>query len=156
MIKAIVFDFSRVLLFPINKDYKGSLNELHKKYMNRPDYSVFDFFELNVELLTYLDKIMHKVKLYILTTDTIQDSHEFEKYLKPKFKKIFSASKMNLSKRESKIYQKITDDLGLNPEEILVVDDALENVRVARKAGMATILFKSNNQLFEQLNQIVG
>src|SRR5258708_29254393 len=107
MIKAIVFDFSRVLLFPINKDYKGSLNELHKSYVNKPDYKVFDLFELNSELLKFLDKIMRKARLYILTTDTIQDSPDFEEYLKPKFQKIFSASEMNLSKKESKIYQEI-------------------------------------------------
>src|SRR5579862_1388840 len=139
MTKAIIFDFSRVLLFPRDKTYKGSLNELHKNYINKPDYKVFDLFELNIELLTFLDKIMHKAKLYILTTDIIQDSPEFEKYLKPKFQKIFSASKMTLSKKESKIYHEIANSLGLNPENVLIIDDSIDNLKAAREAGMEII-----------------
>jgi HAD superfamily hydrolase (TIGR01549 family) len=153
MIKAIVFDFSRVLLFPINKNYKGSLNELHKGYMNKSDYKVFDLFELNIDLLTFLDKIMHRANLYILTSDIIQESPEFEEYLKPKFKKIYSASKMGHNKKESKIYEDIAKDLRLNPENILVVDDSIVNVKAAREAGMETIQYQSNKPLFDFINQ---
>ena len=68
MIATIIFDLSRVLLFPKNKNYKGKLNALHRELSKKPDYDVLKNFEFNDALLNYLDKIKGKVALYVFTT----------------------------------------------------------------------------------------
>ena len=79
MITAIIFDFSRVLLFPKDKNYKGKLNALHRELSKKPDYDVLENFEFNDELLSYLDKIKNKIDLYVFTTGIIQDSPKIKK-----------------------------------------------------------------------------
>ena len=76
MIRAIVFDFSRVLLFPKDSGYTGSLNERHRELSKRGDYKLLEHFSLNEELLSYLDKIKGRYDLYVFTSETIQDSPE--------------------------------------------------------------------------------
>jgi len=73
MIKAIVSDFSRVLLFPKDKSYQGSLNALHKELSEKPSYNALDFFELNVGLLDFYKSLKDRIPVYIFTSDVIQD-----------------------------------------------------------------------------------
>ncbi len=51
MIKAIIFDFSRVLLDVKDKDYMGSLYGRHDELNQTGNYNLFDHFDLNEELL---------------------------------------------------------------------------------------------------------
>ena len=72
MIKTLLFDFSRVLLHPTDKTYKGSLNNLHRELKDNESYYLFNYFELNQELLDYLKTVKNKFELCIFTTDIIQ------------------------------------------------------------------------------------
>ena len=52
MIKVILSDFARVILFPKDKSYPGRLDELQAKLNNQSEgHNFFDYFELNQELL---------------------------------------------------------------------------------------------------------
>jgi HAD superfamily hydrolase (TIGR01509 family) len=152
MIKAIVFDFSRVLLFPINKDYRGSLNELHKKHVKEKDYSVFHLFQLNTDLLQQIEKIAYKTRVYILSSETIQESPEFQIYLH-QFKKIYSASEIGFSKKDSQLYKYILNDLHRKPDEVLFIDDSEENISAAQDAGLEATHYKNNQQLLDKLKE---
>ncbi len=63
-IQTFLFDFSRVLIFPKDKNYQGSLNELYRQHHEQPGYNIFSEFELNDELLTWLDKNRNKFNLW--------------------------------------------------------------------------------------------
>lgn len=149
MTKAILFDFSRVLLFPIDDGYFGSLNELHKQNLSDPNYSIVGHFKLNTDLLDYLKTV--QVPLYILTSETIQDAPEFQEYLTP-FKKIYSAQKLGMNKKEVEVYKFIANDLGLETNEILFIDDSAENVKAAHEIGLKTIQYQSNEQVLKELS----
>jgi HAD superfamily hydrolase (TIGR01549 family) len=153
MIKAIVSDFSRVLLFPKDKTYQGSLNALHKKFSINNDYNILDYFELNTELLDYYKTLTPSINLYILTSDTIQDDPVLQQYLNPIFKTIYSASKMNVDKKNPEAYKKICIDLNLLPEEVLYVDDSEENSKAAESAGLQIIQYNNNLDLFENISK---
>lgn len=99
MIKAIVSDFPRVLLFPRDKSYQDSLNDLHRKLSEKSIYNPLDYFELNQELLNLYESLKIKYLLYIFTSSAIQDAPEFQTYLKSIFKGILSAKKMNTDKK---------------------------------------------------------
>lgn len=156
MIKAIVSDFSRVLLFPKDTSHQGGLNVLHKKLSQNPEYNPLDHFELNMELLDFYRSLKEKYPLYIFTKDSIQEAPEFQKYLQPVFEKIFSASKMNTSKKDPEAYRKIAADLDLNPETILYIDDSAENIEAANKANLHSIQYQTNEVLFTEVKKLLG
>lgn len=155
MIKAIVSDFSRVLLFPKDKNYLDSLNALHKELFQKPGYNALDHFELNVELLNFYKSLKDKTPIYIFTSDSIQDTIEFQPYLQPVFKDILSAKKMNTDKKSSAAYELVATHLNLNPDEILYIDDSAENILAAKIAGLNTLLYEDLQKLTNQIIEIL-
>jgi FMN phosphatase YigB (HAD superfamily) len=155
MIKAIISDFSRVLLFPKDKNYSGSLNGLHKEMSVNPQYKFLEHFELNKELLEFYKSLKDTVNLYMFTSETIQDTPELQPDIQPVFKKIFSASKMNINKKESSAYETLTNSLQLKSNEIVYIDDSPENIDAAAKAGLKTILYSDNSTLISQLRAML-
>ena len=155
MITTIIFDLSRVLLFPKDKNYKGKLNALHRELSNKPDYDVLKNFGFNDELLSYLDGIKEKVDLYVFTTGIIQDSPEIRKRLTKTFKDIFAAEDLGLNKKYLESYLTIAKKIRKTPNEILFVDDSMENMKAAEKAGFLVIHFENNTQFLKDLSRYV-
>jgi HAD superfamily hydrolase (TIGR01549 family) len=155
MIKALVSDFSRVLLFPKDNDYQGSLNELHKKLSSENNYNPLDHFLLNNELLQYCASLRSKVDLYLFTSDVIQDAPAFQNSLRPIFDKTYSASKMNTRKDNPNAYRQIVDDLKISPEEVLYIDDNAKNIEAAANAGLLTIHYRDNQDLQTRIQKIL-
>ncbi len=149
MVKALLFDFSRVLLFPKDTSYAGSLNEKHKELSKTSDYKILDHFFLNDELLNFLQGLKEKYILCLFTSETIQDAPEFSSILNSTFKKSYSGIKLGITKKDSVSYTAIAKDLSLSPEEILFIDDSWENLQAAQKAGLDTIQYSSNEQVVE-------
>ncbi len=157
MIKAIITDFSRVLLFPKDKSYHGSLNGLHRDLSIQPNYRLLDSFELNTGLLEYYKSLAEKLDLYVFTSETIQDSPELQPFIKPVFKEVFSAMKMEVDKKNENAYKKLVATVNLDPAEIIYIDDSEANIEAAKKAGLQTILFKDNDHLKTELQaKLVG
>lgn len=155
MITSLIFDFSRVLLNVKDKYYKGFLNDLHKEKSKEPGYKFFDYFELNEELLKFLETIKDNYSLYIFTTGSVQDVLEVRKRIDPIFRKIYSSEELGLNKKDSQSYLFIAKDLNKNLHEILFTDDQLENIKAASNAGLATIQFQSTEQFINTLSEFV-
>lgn len=151
MIKALLFDFSRVLLFPKDTSYAGSLNEKHKELSKTTDYKIMDHFSLNDKLLDFLQGLKDKYVLCLFTSETIQDSPQFLPRLNNIFQKIYSGIKLGISKKDSGSYITITSDLGLQSEEMLFIDDSSENILEAQKAGLTTVQYLNNEQVIEEI-----
>lgn len=156
MIKAMVSDFSRVLLFPKDKNYLGSLNALHKNLSQNPNYNALDYFELNIQLLDLYKSLKEKTPVYIFTSDVIQDAPEFHSYLQPVFNGILSAKKMNIEKNAPKAYKLVAEHLNLNPDEILYIDDATENIQAAKTAGFNTLLYSDYTTLLNKVKEVLN
>lgn len=146
MIKALLFDFSRTLLFPKDKNYTGSLNDLYKQNRDNPDFNFFAYFVLNAELIDYLKSVKEKFKLYIFTSESVQNDPAIIIDLNKVFDKIYSAKEIGLSKKDINSYKHIVSDLNLNPNEILFVDDSVENIKVSKTLGINTHVFSSNKE----------
>src|SRR3989344_5762920 len=104
MITTIIFDLSRVLLFPKDINYKGKLNALHEELSKKLGYDVLENFEFNEELLNYLDRIKKKVDLYVFTTGIIQNSPKIKSRLDKTFRDVFAAEELGLNKKDPKSY----------------------------------------------------
>lgn len=134
MIKTLLFDLSRTLLFPANKDYTGELNKLHSELSSKPNYSFFENFQLDEGIMSYLKSIKDKYELYMFTSGSIQDAPEIKRRLDEVFKKIYSSEEIGLSKKDPKAYEYVAKDIGMAPDEILFIDDLETNVKAAKTA----------------------
>lgn len=154
MIKALLFDFSKVLLFPKDESYKGGLNELNNKLRGEPDFHFFDHFELNFELLEFLKGMKNKIPIYMFTKEIIQESPEIKEQVSEVFSGIFSAMKMGILKADPESYKLIAGQLNLAPPEIFYTDDKEENIEAAKSAGCKAIRYENNLQIISELQKI--
>lgn len=154
MVKALLFDFSRTLLFPKDKTYTGGLNDLYKKISLNTNFKFFDYFELNKGLLDYLETLKYKFNLYIFTSESIQEDPAIKNEIEEIFKKVFSAKELGLSKKDPKAYEFIAKELNLDPNEILFIDDTSVNLESAKISGFATLQYK-NNSVINELKTII-
>ncbi|MCB9823253.1 HAD family hydrolase [Candidatus Nomurabacteria bacterium] len=148
--KAVITDFSRVLLFPKDDTFTSSLNALNNQLLDKnPDYDFWRYFKINHELLNYYKSLNFPV--YIFTSETIQDHPAVKALLEGTFKDIFSAKKLGLSKKEPKSYEDLAKITGHNPNEIFYIDDNYDNFTAAKDGGCKAILFKSNDDVIGKL-----
>lgn len=146
MIKAIVFDFSRVLLNAKDSNYSDSLNALYKRLSPNEDFHSLEHFAFNEKLLEFAASIKERYGLYIFTTGTIQEDTHLKNFIDKIFQRIFTIEEVRFPKHNSESYKVIAKELLLQPEEILFIDDTEENVKAAGEAGLKAIHFISTEQ----------
>lgn len=152
MIKVLLSDFSRVLLFPKDSSYQGGLNDLYKKVL-RSSFKFWDFFELNSELLNYY-KSLTSVKLAIFTSEIIQEAPELKVSL-ASFQDIFSGQRLGIDKARPEAYELLLGKLGAKPGEVVYIDDNLANIQAAKAAGLLTIAYQVNEQIISALSSLI-
>ena len=151
MIKAVISDFSRVLLVPKDKSYSGGLNELHQKLAQQTDYNPLVYFELNLRLLDFYSSLKDTYSLFVFTSETIQNAPEFRAYLEPVFDEMISALDLGVNKKDIQAYTKLVAKLNLKVDEVMYIDDSVDNVEAATQAGLKAILFKDNLEVIEKI-----
>lgn len=149
MIKALLFDFSRTLLFPKDLNYSGGLNSLYKEVSIKENFRVFDYFDINQQLLDSVNYLKDKYPSYIFTTDSIQEDQAIQDKIKGSFLKIFSAKAIGLEKTNKDSYQFILNEIGFEASEVLFIDDSQDNINTADAVGIKTIKYID----FEDLQQ---
>lgn len=155
MIKAIIFDFGRVLLLPKDKNYSGKLNPLYEEKKNQADFRFFDYFQLNEELLKLIEfNLKGKFGLYVFTTGSIQDAPEVKSRVRSIFSRVFSTAQTGLKKDEPQAYDLIVREVNLTYNEALFIDDSDENLEAARAAGLRTLKYESNDKLINDLKAL--
>jgi FMN phosphatase YigB (HAD superfamily) len=153
MIKFIISDFSKVLLFPKDKNYAGKLNDLHKKNLESGGYDFWKHFELDQKLFDYYKTLSKNYELFIFTSEYIQDYPPVRQILDTVFRKIFIAFEMNVKKDDPIAYQKLSDLLDCSPEEIIYIDDSQANVDAANKVRMNAILYKTADSTISKITK---
>ena len=157
MISTIVSDFSRVLLFPKNREYVGSLNNLHDELTQTlGNYDFFSYFELNKELLEIYRNLKNKYSINILTTDKIQDVPEVKRLIEPVFDNIYSAKNFSLKKNDKQLYIEVAELLGQPTNNIILIDDTAANLNAAKSAGMTVFHFHNNTTLMKELAPFIN
>lgn len=153
MITTIITDFSRVLLFPKDKTYTGSLNDLHRKLLQEKgeNYDFFHHFVFNEELFREYKNLNGQYALYIFTTDTIQERREVREMLDEVVSDIFVANHHDFKKNDIAAYTFIANKLQKMPQTFVYIDDTEENIEAATKAGMNGVHYKDNTQLLQDL-----
>jgi HAD superfamily hydrolase (TIGR01509 family) len=154
MIKVLLFDFARVILLVDDIKYQGALGYLYQKISNQHK-SIFDFLELNHELLAAIEKIQDKYQLAILTaSDKLPLHPEIAPKLQNLFDPILFSKKLGVSKDQPDCYRLAAEKLGVKPEEIIFVDDKSQNVEAAKAAGCKIVHFYNTKTALLEIKKI--
>lgn len=159
MITTLISDFSKVLLFVKDKKYSGKLNALNRQLaQEKGDYSFFDYFELNTDLLDFytLLKKKYSISLNIFTTGTIQENEQLQPFLYPLFENVFSANNLGLNKENSQSYIVLAKKLSAVPRKILYIDDNSTNIEAAQQAGMNAVLYTNNVTIQKEVLRLLS
>jgi HAD superfamily hydrolase (TIGR01509 family) len=151
--KILITDFSRVLIFPIAENVE-SLNRLHQKLSLDSNYNIFDHFILNHELLSYLEQLKNKLPVYIFTDGRLHELPEVSVHLKDIFKETYSVDTLGLDKKKTEAYGSLASRIGVDPSDIIFVDDKPANVEAAKRAGVNAIQYISNGALVQKLETL--
>lgn len=154
MIKAVVFDFSRVLLHFKDTGKTGEVNGFHYQNKDTPGYNILEYFQLNTDLLQKAESLKRRKKLYVFTTGSIQNEPELIMHLDPIFEKIFTVNDIGFLKSDLEAYLELSKRIDIPPQEILFIDDTGENINAAKKAGFKVIHFKENRQVLKKLSEL--
>ena len=154
--QAILLYFSRVILFPRDENYHGSLNSLHRNQSAQdPSYSFLEHFRLNNELLDSL-KAIKNVPLYIFTSGYVQEAPVIQASLRAVFKGIYSAERLGVDKSDPSAYEKICQIIEFAPKDVLFIDDQQSNLEAAGKAELRTHHYSDNDELKNFLRREVA
>lgn len=153
MINAIISDVSLVLLFPKDPNYTGSLNALYKEKKDETNFNFFEHFRVNEELLAIYKNHKADRKMYIFTSDAIQDEPVLQPYWKDVFDDIFSAARMGIHKSEADAYTKLSQHVSVDPNEILYIDDSATNITAAQTTGLNAHIYETNEKIEELLRR---
>ncbi|KKQ92028.1 MAG: hypothetical protein UT17_C0003G0051 [Candidatus Woesebacteria bacterium GW2011_GWB1_39_10] len=91
----------------------------------------------------------------MFTSETIQETPEIKSGVSKVFSRIFSAKEMGMDKKDPETYKFISNELKLEPNEIVFVDDNSKNIEAAKKAGINVFQYK-NNSVIDNLEEIRG
>lgn len=155
MNSVLLVDFSRTLLFPKDTFYTGSTNEFYRSVKSSPNFNFFKYFSLNSALFSYLEKLSDNYKLYLYTSETIQEDPALKESLSF-FKQVFSAKRLGTDKKLPDGYKKIASILKRRPEEIIFIDDSEDNIAAAKSAGLQTIRYKDPAQAIDELRDLLS
>lgn len=105
------------------------------------------------------EKTVNKLKKnYILATLTnvteMMDQPRIKHRLYKHFKVKLASYQLKTKKPQMKFYRLLIKRLGVNPKDIIFIDDDKENLLPAENLGMKTILFKNNKQLIYELKKL--
>jgi len=107
-------------------------------------------------------EIRKKYKTYILSNSNIIHELAFEEMvtdatgtrgIRDFVDKAYFSHEIGMRKPDLACYNFIVDDIGLSPSRMLFLDDRLDNIAAARKAGMKAIQISQPDR---QINEIFG
>ena len=106
----------------------------------QPNYRLFLLSNTNETHITEFEKILYEQHGY--------------KNLESFFEKVYYSCRIGLRKPNSDIFEFVLKNHGLEPKETLFIDDTLQNVEGAKKAGINGKLLKKNEEVGELLRNM--
>lgn len=110
------------------------------------------------ELVEFLRSLRPRFKTAILSNSWpgARDYHTNTSRLASAVDLLFLSDELGLAKPDPQIYRAALDALGVQPHEAIFVDDLEPNVRGAQDLGMHAILYRSTQQVIEDIKQLTG
>ncbi|MFC1649414.1 HAD-IA family hydrolase [Patescibacteria group bacterium] len=152
----ILMDLGKVILYSKEK-LPGKMNPRHKELLRTKgeDYPFFDYFGVNKKLLELLADIKGDFGIYMITEGTIQNHPPLREKLESAFdfEKVISTGALGLDKKKTEAYEYVVQELGVEPSEILFVDDSPDNIKAASEVGLQVIQSASEDQVISETKE---
>ncbi len=110
------------------------------------------------EMIEYIVELKKKYRIALLSNFTVG----LEKFLQDVFKiyhlfdLVLSSYNLKIRKPDAQIYEHTLKQLGVQPDEVVFIDDLKENIKGAEAIGIKGILFKSVDQCKADLNKLLS
>jgi HAD superfamily hydrolase (TIGR01509 family) len=114
--------------------------------------------DLPEERIHLLDKIKKTYRIFLLSNTNEIHLTAFSSYMKNKFKRdIFSdvfekayvSHKVNMRKPDKEIFEFVIQQNNLKKEETLFIDDSIQHIEGAKKAGLNAIFLEKNKTILD-------
>jgi putative hydrolase of the HAD superfamily len=128
---------------------KGSDKEFREEILKR--------FKLRPEMIN----IVEKLKSFGFTVTILSDQTNWLDELNQRtpfyhhFDQVFNSYTLKKSKRDPSLFRDVCIHLGVQPEEVLFIDDNLENIKRAASQGLRTIHFKHVAMFKKEIKKFV-
>jgi len=140
------------------EDFYGAARDALKLKVDFEKFRFYwnDIFWENEGMDELLSSLSAKYPLYLISNT---NRMHFE-YIKENFKilrhfeKMFASHEVGARKPEPAIYKKVLHAIPFKAPECVFIDDKIEFVRGARRAGMKSIQFRARLQLIRDLKKI--
>jgi len=137
--------------------------------LNVTDYELDNIWnkmlkKISKEKVDFIKKLSSKYELVLLsnTNKIHKDFFEEEcvnafgkKGLDEAFDKLYYSHEIKLRKPSEDVFNYVLEDLSKEAGECLFIDDSVENINVAKKMGIKTLLFKRNDS-FENYPELIS
>lgn len=112
---------------------------------------------LDLDLVGYIRSLRPRYKTALLSNawDNLRQVLETHWKILDAFDEVIVSAEVGLAKPDPRIYLLAVERLGVEASEAIFIDDFLENVEAARKAGLSTIHFRSPTQTLQELDEIL-
>lgn len=116
------------------------------------------------ERLAYLENLRFRYPVYLLSNTNAIHIEKCQQYFRnryriPDFRKLFTQAffsyEMGLWKPDYKIYQKVLEETGYPPSEVLFLDDNADNIEAAKDMGIQTIKINPPESFVDILEKIL-
>lgn len=118
---------------------------------------LIDVSSPNEDLLEHIrDSLKPKYKLGLLS-NTVIDLRKgvFEPWQIGLFDEVIQSYEVGAAKPDRRMYEIALDRLGVQPDEVVFVDDQLRYIEGAQAVGLKTILFENNAQAKRDLERFL-
>lgn len=123
----------------------GSDEELREEILKR--------FILRPKMIMYVEKIKSSGRVTAILSDQTNWLDEINEKIPfyHHFDYIFNSFKIKKSKRDPSIFKHVCSVTGLQPDEVLLIDDNEKNIKKASDEGLKTINFKDMDDFLKRL-----
>jgi len=125
------------------------------------DHSLRRFFITGYKLWPRMIEYVKKIKTLGYTIILLSDHTNWLDELDKKnaffhlFDKVYNSYHIHQSKRDGKLFGFVLSDLGLSPENVLLIDDNTGNIRRAKSAGMNVYQFTDTDSFIRNVMPVL-
>ena len=122
--------------------------------------SLLDSLEENA--LELIRSLRGRLDLYVLSNNNPISRGYFREMMKKEgldteevFTKEFYSYELKMLKPSREIYERVIEEVGRRPEEILFVDDARDNIEAAQAAGITTLWLRPGMDITAEVERML-
>ena len=111
---------------------------------------------VNQELVALIHKLRPRYKIGLLSNawNDLRQVLATRLPIGHLFDDMLISAEVGLGKPDPRIYHLAVERLGVQPHEAIFIDDVLVNVEAARSVGLQAVHYRSNPQLFAELESL--